>query len=153
MPSLSVISLWRLSSYVGAARLNDSDTIQVQSLVSPNTQYAYSRRKLHAHRKFIVSMLARLPHTMRQSQSSIGERWIKAIYNHNGTAWGGIAEADKLLSIARAAHMVEIIAPSGLQSVCDMPFALILDNDIRSRERALPPSQQTYSITRWRFSN
>ena len=152
MPSLSVISLWRLSSYVRASR-NDSDTIKVQSLLSPNLQYAYSRQKLHAHRQFLVSMLARLPHSMRQSQSSSGERWIKAIYNNQGSTWCTIAEADKLLSIARAAHMVAIIPPSGLHSVCDMPFALILDNDIRTRERALPPSEQAPSITRWRFNN
>lgn len=109
-------------------------TIKVQSFTDPTRWWMFASKSLYACRAQIASMLCQLPSEMMQSSGLSGYPWFLAIKRGDGTRWGDIEDADKLLAIGRAASMVNIHKP---MRECDVPFCVILNVDINLRAMAM----------------
>ena len=147
MPRLNLKSLHNLYQLV-SERKEGTLTVKVKSFYDPSRQWLFSATRLSEYRVYIASLLSQLPQEFLQSVGSVGLPWFSAIRLHNGTRWGGMDDADKLLAIARAACMVKSHTPL---SDCDAPYCIILDEDIRKFERNLPPERQNKSLLYWKF--
>lgn len=147
MPRLNLKSLHNLYQLV-SERKEGPMTVKVKSFYDPSRQWLFSATRLSEYRVYIASLLSQLPQEFLQSVGSVGLPWFSAIRLHNGTRWGGMDDADKLLAIARAACMVKSHTPL---SDCDAPYCIILDEDIRKFERNLPPERQNKSLLYWKF--
>lgn len=147
MPKLTLQNLFRLMSDTLSHR-GDTHTVQVHSLVDPSRVWRFSTVALTVHRVRLASMLSQLPKDMLQSSGAEGLPWFEAMRHRSGTHWGGLDEADKLLAIGRAAGMVRTHSP---RTDCDVPYAVILDEDVRMAERQRPEHQRNRSLLYWEF--
>lgn len=147
MPRLNLKTLHQLYQLV-SVRKETPMTIKVKSFYFPSRVWLFSPDKLAHHRVFLASLLSQLPEGYLQSVSDGGLPWFSAIRLRNGSQWGGLDDADKLLAMARAASMVKTHFPL---EVCDVPFCRLMDEDIRLAEHHLPPDKQNQSMLYWRF--
>lgn len=126
---LNYKNLFTIYSDVSTRRETDS-TIKVQSMSDPTLWWLFSPERLCLHRKRIASLLMQLLDDMMQSKTEEGLPWFMAFCRKDGTRWGDMDDADKLLAMARASSMVKIHHPL---TVCDVPFCVILDQEVKSK--------------------
>lgn len=148
MPKLTARNLYRLMSDVVAHR-GDNYTAKVTSLADPSCSWLFNTLALTFHRVRIASMLSQLQVLMWQSEGADGMPWFNAMRTRLGEMWGNLDEADRLLAIGRAAGMVRVHTP---RTDCDIPYAVILDRDVRQQERTRPIAQQHRSMLYWSFA-
>lgn len=154
MSSLSFVSVYKLYLQVKSSRKTD-DIIIVESLLNGNRKFSFSRAALHNFRGEIASLLSQIDDNMKQTYSSEPRNgyWIMARYNWRVLPWTeSLDDVDLLLSIGRAAGMVQLIYPAEKNSFCDMPHAVILDVDSRRQEQLLPEESQIWRLKYWNFS-
>lgn len=147
MPRLNPRNLCRLMSDTLALR-GDTHTVDVRSLIDPSRSWRFSTIALEVHRVRIASMLSQVQLHMLQSHGKAGLPWIDAMRNRWGELWGDMDDADKLLAIGRAAGMVRTHTP---RTDCDMPYAVILDDDVRRVEHNRPEGKRNRSMLYWEF--
>lgn len=148
MPRLNYKNLYRLMSDT-LSHKGDTHTVEVHSLVDPSTMWSFSIIALGIHRVRIASLLSQMQVPMMQSMDKDGMPWFNAMRSHDGVMWGDLEEADKLLAIGRAAGMVRTHTP---RSDCDVPYAVILDDDVRYMERCRPEEKRNRSMLYWKFN-
>lgn len=147
MPRLNLSTLRNLYQLVSERREGPM-TVKVKSFYTPSHEWLFSAARLSEYRVFIGSLLSQLPKGFLQSRGAEGLPWFSAVRLCNDVQWGGLDDADKLLAIARAASMVKSHTPL---ADCDVPYCVILDDDIRASERALPSEQQHRQLLYWSF--
>lgn len=147
MPRLTLQTLHNLYQLV-SVRKEGPLTVSVKSFLHPSHSWLFSSQHLATYRVQIASFLSQLPADFLQSAGGVGLPWFFSIRLRNGVQWGDMDDADKLLAIARAASMVKSHTPL---SVCDTPFCIILDDEIRASERFLPVEKQNKSLLYWKF--
>lgn len=147
MPRLKLQTLHNLYQLV-SERKEGPLTVVVKSFCNPYHEWMFSASRLFEYRVYLASLLSQLPQEFLQSVGKGGLPWFSAVRLHNGVQWGDLNDADKLLAIARAASMVKSHTPL---VDCDAPYCIILDQDIRAAERALPTDKQNRSLLYWNF--
>ena len=148
MPRLNLKTLHTLHQLVSERREGPL-TVKVKSFCNPSQEWMYSHSRLSEYRVYIASLLSQLPDGFLQSVSQQGLPWFSAIRLCNGIQWGYMDDADKLLSIGRAASMIRAHTP---MVQCDAPFCVILDTDIRAAEHQLPADKRNQSLLYWKFN-
>lgn len=147
MPKLNLKTLHNLYQLV-SNRKEGPLTVKVKSFYFPSKVWLFSSDMLAQCRVHIVSLLSQLPDEYLQSLGGVGLPWFSAVRLRNGEKWGELDDADKLLAIARAASMIKTHTPL---KDCDVPYCIVLDEDIRAIERSLPQEKQNRSILYWKF--
>ena len=148
MPRLNLKNICRLMSDTIAFR-SDTHTVEVRSLIDHTRTWRFSTVALELHRVRIASMLSQIQEQMLQSVGQNGMPWFNAMRDRWGCMWGGLEEADKLLAVGRAAGMVRTHTP---RADCDVPYAVILDNEVRQVERNRPENKRNRSMLYWNFN-
>lgn len=148
MPRLTIPNLYKLFDACTIKRGGD-ESVLVKSLHDPLHSWKFSVHMLTENRVKIASLLSQLPRNMLQSASGKGQPWIYALRLRGGRKWGDLNDVDKLMALARAAGMVKVYAPL---EVCDIPYCIILDDEVRYLEYLMPEDQRNPSLLYWNFS-
>lgn len=147
MPKLNLTQLCLLYQDV-KARKHCASPVVVKSLQWSCPPWQFDSRALVQCRVRIASMLSQLPDAALQSRGGDGIPWCSVVKCRNNRQWGYLEDADKLLAIARAAGMVAVHTPV---TDCDLPYIVVLDREIRQRERLRPKEEQNRSMLYWKF--
>lgn len=147
MSKLNLKNIHRLMSDT-IAHKGDTQTVEVRSLIDPSRTWRFSTAMLYTHRVHIASLLSQIQLPMLQSMGADGMPWFSAMRSRWGDMWGDLEETDKLLAVGRAAGMVRTHTP---RTDCDVPYAVILDIDVRRAERNRPPRERSLAMIEWKF--
>ncbi len=147
MPKLNLTQLCLLYQDV-KARKHCTDPVRVKPLEGSCPPWQFDSHALSQCRVRIASMLSQLPDAALQSGGGDGIPWCSVVKCRHGHQWGCLEDADKLLAIARAAGMVVVHTPV---PDCDLPYIIVLDEEIRRRERLRPKPEQNRSMLYWNF--
>lgn len=113
-----------------SVRKETPSVVKVRSFVDPFKWWMFSPKRLADRSKDLGKMLLQLTDDIMQTTGEgNGLPWFLAFTRKDGSRWGDMQDADRLLAMGRAASMVKTHRP---MTQCDIPFCVILDKEIRS---------------------